>query len=401
MSGRTDRNLRRHRGGHDDGRVTFVELFFDLVFVFAITQLSHGLLGHFTALAALQTAMLLLAVWWAWIYTSWFTNWLDPERKPVRLLLIVLMLVGLVLSMSIPQAFGSRGLAFAVAYVGIQVGRTAFMLWALGDGHPRLSKTFRGILAWFVLSGVFWIAGVFVEAETRMALWAVALVIEYGGPGMGYWLPGRGRAHSSDWDVEGAHMAERCGLFIIIALGESILVTGATFAGQSWNWASAGAFAAAFVGTAAMWWIYFEAGHRRGSELIAHSTDPGRLARLAYTYIHLPVVAGVVLTAVADEFILAHPTGHTAPETLIAAIGGPALYLIGNIAFKKTIFGRQPLSHLIGLGLLVLLIPAGFVVTPLLLGAGVAAALVIVAVWEMVALGRGPSRGSIEIGNNT
>src|SRR5687767_1227702 len=111
--------LLRERHPQSHSRVTFVELFFDLVFVFAITQLSHALIEHFTPLGALQTGVLFLAVWWAWIYTSWITNWLDPERIPVRLMLLVLMLAGLVLSMSLPQAFETKGLAFAGAYVFI------------------------------------------------------------------------------------------------------------------------------------------------------------------------------------------------------------------------------------------------------------------------------------------
>ena len=115
--------LLRERGGAGGNKVTFVELFFDLVFVFAVTQLSHSLLEHFTAIGAVQTALMLMAVWWVWIYTSWATNWLDPEKTAVRLMLFALMLVGLVLSTSIPLAFEAKGLAFAGAYVFMQVGR--------------------------------------------------------------------------------------------------------------------------------------------------------------------------------------------------------------------------------------------------------------------------------------
>ena len=116
------------RDGAERSRVTMVELFFDLVFVFAITQLSHWLLAHPDAQGALRTGLLLAAVWWVWIYTSWCTNWLDPERAPVRVALFALMLAGLVMSASIPQAFGERGLAFAAAYVAMQLGRTLFFL---------------------------------------------------------------------------------------------------------------------------------------------------------------------------------------------------------------------------------------------------------------------------------
>src|SRR5215218_9758016 len=129
MTSDNDRGtLYRATAPHQHSRVTYAELFFDLVFVFAVTQISHRLLGHFTALAVVQTTLLFLAVWWVWVYTSWITNWLDPERTPVRVLLFLLMLGGLVLSTSIPQAFASRGLWFASAYAAMQVGKTVF-LW--------------------------------------------------------------------------------------------------------------------------------------------------------------------------------------------------------------------------------------------------------------------------------
>ncbi len=147
----------RVEGGHH--RVTYVELFFDLVFVFAITQISHTLLEHFTPLGVLQVSILFLAVWWVWIFTSWITNWLDPERTPVRVLLFVLMLAGLVLSTSIPKAFEERGLAFGIAFAAMQVGRTAFMFYAVPAEQPALRMNFVRILIWLAVSGMFWIAG--------------------------------------------------------------------------------------------------------------------------------------------------------------------------------------------------------------------------------------------------
>ena len=217
----------RGRGGHEHGKVSFVELFFDLVFVFAVTQLSHSLIEHFTLLGAVQTLLLILAVWWVWIFTSWVTNWLNPERLPVRLALLVLMLLGLILSSSLPKAFESRGLAFAGAYVAMQVGRTLFFIWAVRS-HPVMVRAFQRILVWLAGAAVFWLAGAFGHGTARLMLWAIALAMEYVSPSLGFFVPGLGRSRTKDWDVEGGHMAERCALFIIIALGESILVTGAT-----------------------------------------------------------------------------------------------------------------------------------------------------------------------------
>jgi low temperature requirement protein LtrA len=376
------RNLLRRRTEHGHARVTSVELFFDLVFVFAITQLSHFLLEHFTPLGAVHTALLLMAVWWVWVYTTWITNWLDPQQLPVRVALLAIMLVGLVMSASIPEAFDGRGLAFAAAYAGIQVGRTAFMLWALGSSDGVLTRNFQRILVWFGLSGVLWIAGGLAQGGLRLGLWASAIVLDYLGPFAGFWLPILGRSRPGEWTIEGAHLAERCGLFIIIALGESILVTGATFSGLQWSGASRAAFGAAFVGSVAMWWIYFVASAEAASARISASRDPGRLGRSAYTYVHLLLVAGIIVAAVGDETVLAHPLQHTELETGLSVLGGPALFLIGNASFQWAISRTLAVSHGAGLVALALLVPLSPAVPPLALLAAAAGVLAGVAAWE-------------------
>lgn len=381
IGGRATKLLRgKPENGHH--RVTFVELFFDLVFVFAITQLSHTLLEHLSLLGALQTALLLLAVWWVWIYTSWVTNWLDPETTPVRLMLFALMLVGLVLSTSLPKAFGTQGSVFAGAYVAMQLGRSLFMLWALAGRSPSIFLTFQRISFWFVLSALFWLAGACVDPGQRLILWTLALLIEYASPALGYWTPGLGRATTADWDVEGGHLAERCGLFVIIALGESIVVTGAKFADLAWTGTTLAAFLVAFVGTVAMWWIYFNIGAERASARIMASSDPGRLARLAYTYLHIVPIAGIILGAVADDLLLSHPLDPTGPAGIAVILGGPALYLLGNLLFKRATASRLALSHLVGLALLAALSLVAAALPPLLLGAASTSVLVVVAAWE-------------------
>ena len=377
----------RARTGHDHHRVTFVELFFDLVFVFAITQLSHGLLAHLTPLGVLQTAILMLAVWWVWIDNVWITNWLDPERAPVRLLLFVLMMLGLVVSASIPKAFEERALAFALAYGAMEIIPKLFMLWALKRHDAGNYRNFLRITVWRSLGAACWIAGGFVEGEARLFVWVLALAIDTGSPIIGFWTPGLGRSTTADWTVEGAHMAERCGLFVIIALGESILITGATFAGLAWTPATLAAFANCFIGSVAMWVVYFNIGAERSSRAVAASDDPGRLARSGYTYMHIPIVAGIIVAAVADELTLHHPGGHTDIKTAAAILGGPALYLLGNSLFKWLTAPYAPLSHTVGLGLLAALILAVPVVPPLGLSAATTAVLILVAVWEWISLG--------------
>ncbi|WP_368904515.1 low temperature requirement protein A [Taklimakanibacter lacteus] len=374
-------HLLRARKGHEHARVTFVELFFDLVFVFAITQLSHALLAHFTPMGAVETLLLMMAVWWVWIYTSWVTNWLDPERLPVRLMLFAIMLLGLIMSSAIPKAFAELGLVFALMHVAMQVGRTLFTLWGI-RGHASLTLNFLRILAWLCVSGVFWIAGGFAEGELRLILWLLALVIEYAGPSTGFWTPGLGRSVTTDWNVEGGHLAERCGLFVIIALGESVLVTGATFADLAWDWPVVLAFLSAFVASVAMWWIYFNTGAERGTVTMTSSGDPGRLARIAYTYIHLFIIAGIIVTAVGDEFALAHPEGHADLKMAAALVGGPALYLIGTLLFRRAITGRLPKVQLLAVVALVALFALSGVFSPVLLSLATTAVLCIVAAAE-------------------
>src|ERR1700742_2858084 len=165
----------RKREGHAHHRVTYVELFFDLVFVFAVTQLSHGLLEHLTPLGVLQTAILMLALWWAWIDNAWVTNWLDPERAPVRLMLFVLMGLGLVVSASIPKAFEERALAFALAYGALEIIPKLVMLWALKRHDAGNFRNFVRIAIWRGAGAACWIAGGFAPPEWRLALWALAL----------------------------------------------------------------------------------------------------------------------------------------------------------------------------------------------------------------------------------
>ena len=171
-----------------------VELFFDLIFVFAITQLSHHLMEHFTPAGALETGFLALAVWWVWIYTTWAMNWLDPRRIPVRLCLFGLMLAGVVLSASIPEALGARGLAFGVAYAAMQVGRGAFTAWAMRAGSVAERRNFQRIALWLAVSGCLWVAGGLADAHQRILWWAGALGLEILGPWVGFRVPLMGRS---------------------------------------------------------------------------------------------------------------------------------------------------------------------------------------------------------------
>jgi low temperature requirement protein LtrA len=381
--------LFRPRIANQHSRVTYAELFFDLVFAFAVTQISHTLLGHFTPVGVLQTTMLFLGVWWLWVYTAWVTNWLDPERTSVRLLLFALMLGGLVLTTSIPRAFEARGLWFALAYSAMQVGRSAFLLASTVSGQTSARMNAVRILTWLSTSALFWIAGGLEEGQLRLALWAIALGIEYLSPLTRFWIPKYGASSIADWVVEGGHMAERCAGFIIIALGESIVVTGATFADLEWSTENVIAFVSALLGSIAMWWIYFHKGAEAGSEEISRSSEPGRLARLAYTYLHMPIVAGIIVSAVADDLVLTHPDGHSDARIVFCTIGGPLLFLIGTILFKHTFRGFLQLSH--GAGIVALAVLAWFAsaLSPLVLSIVTSTIMIVVAIWESLSLTSG------------
>src|SRR5215204_965711 len=194
-------SLLRARGGGAE-RVTPLELFFDLVYVFAVTQLSHRLLEDLGVRGALETLLLLVVVWSAWVGTAWITNWFDPDRLPVRLMLVAVMLASLFMSVAIPDAFGERGLMFAAAYVTIQVGRTVFAVTALNKSLGRsdpLSRNFQRIFFWLLVSGVLWIIGGLLEGEARYVLWALALAVEYISPVVGFYTPGLGQSTTETW----------------------------------------------------------------------------------------------------------------------------------------------------------------------------------------------------------
>jgi low temperature requirement protein LtrA len=354
-------SLRRDRGA-ESSRVTNIELFFDLVYVFAVTQLSHFLLRHLTVTGALQVALLLVMVWLLWAYTTWVTNWLDPERIPVRLLLLALMLVSLVMSAGLPEAFGDGGLLVGGAYAVMQVGRSAFAVWALPG--TALRRNFQRILAWCVLSGALALAGGLTGGSAREGLWLAAVGVDLAGGMAGFWTPGLGRSRTEEWDIEGGHFAERCQAFILIALGESLVVIGATLAGllagplagpHARPWADIIAFGLAFIGSAGLWWLYFDRSAAASARAIARSSDPGALGRSAYHLIHPVMVAGIIVVAAADDIVLSHPGERAGVASALLILGGTGLYLAGHAAFKAVVWRVLPVSRLAGVTVLALL----------------------------------------------
>lgn len=374
------RSILRQRDGHH-ARVTYEELFFDLVYVFAVTQISHELLHNLTLVGVVETLILWFAVWLGWQYTCWVTNWFDPETPRVRGLIFVTMLLALIMASSIPQAYGTRGLVFAVAFAAMQIGRTAFILWMLPRGHA-LANNYARMLAWLVISGVFWIAGGLAEHELRIGLWIVAVLCEYLSPMFGFALPGLGRSRTRDWTIEGGHLAERCQLFVIVALGETLLASGATFAEAEWSTPIVSALLATFLGTLAMWWLYFGTTSKDASEKIVQSDDPGRIGAY-FHYVHAILVAGIIGSAVANDLVLAHPHQGFSPASVSVLIGGPAVYLLGSAIYKKMVYGRLAASHIVGALALVALIPISLEVDLLTMGWLTTVVLLAVSWWDL------------------
>jgi low temperature requirement protein LtrA len=318
---------------HEERRVTSAELFFDLVFVFVVTQLSGLLVHHLTWSGAAETMFLLLAAWWAWAYTAWATNWFDASTLVVRAILLVAMVAGLLGAVSIPEAFGDRAPLLVAGYVGIQTFRNAFVVIAIDPGDP-LHRPLQRILGWTCAVAPLWVAGILVDGDARVAVWAIALALDYAGPFAGHWVPGLGRSRPSDWQLEPAHFVERLELFLIIALGESIVASGRTAADLEPTVARLAALLVSTLMTAAFWWLYFDVhAGRTLDRLRAAADERGRLGRdLSYLYVVL--VAGIIVAAVGSELVIAHPGERLHGAELVAVAAGPALYLLGSVALK-------------------------------------------------------------------
>jgi low temperature requirement protein LtrA len=375
------------RADPDPHRPAAIELFFDLVFVFAFVQLSHLLLEQLDVQGVLETALLLVAVWWAWLTTTWLTSWFDPRRLLIGLLLIGTMLTSLVMSMAIPEAFGDRALTFALAYVVIQLGRSVILIFALGRGH-MLRVTFRRVLVWAAIGAVFWIAGALVGGRAQLVLWLLAVLADNLPPFVGFWFPGLGRSSSREWAIEGAHFAERCQLLIIVALGESILVIGTASIDADASFATGLAFILAFLTSVGLWWLYFANVADAGAMALAASDDPGRFA-LRFDHHHLIMVAGIIATAVGDELVISHPGAPATWPEALTLVGGPMIYLVGNGLLVRALVGRVPkfrVAALVALGALILLTPLGL--PSLLLSAATTAVLIGTAAGESVVVMR-------------
>jgi low temperature requirement protein LtrA len=322
-SGRSGRLTPAMREGE---RVSPLELFFDLVFVLAITQCT-ALMAADPTWKGLGRGLLVLALlWWAWVGYAWLTSVVDPEDGGVRAVIFGAMVALLLVSICVPEAFGDLALEFALAYGAVRAGQIGMFSLASRD-DPRLRKSVLGLAAGTGLGIALLIAGALLDGWMRAVVWSLALVLDIGGP----YLFG-----SEGWRLQPGHFAERHGLIIIIALGESIVAIGvAAEVGLTWGIAAAAALG--IVLTAGMWWIYFDVvaqvAARRLIEAPAGRVQ-NEMARDSYSYLHFVMVAGIVLVALGLKKTLGHVDDPLEAVPAFALLGGVALYLLGHVAFR-------------------------------------------------------------------
>jgi low temperature requirement protein LtrA len=343
------------RRPEDPGRATFLELFFDLVFVFAIFRLSQKLLQHLTWSGAFQTLVLLLALVWLWGNTTGVADRFDPAQPPIQALVIGCMFGSFALALAAPEAFGLHGLVFAVAYVASQLGRSVILV-VITRGDERQRPELRQLL-WFGVSALPWLAGAIAHGWARAVLWAVAITVDSAALGLGLPVPGMGRMRPAELQVSGEFLAERHRQFFIIALGELILVSGLAFDSGGFGAERSAAVVVTFTTTVLLWRIYiYRAGEVLGA---AFGLATHQLRVMAATvYSHVLMVAGVVAISVGDELVIRNPSGHTKWAWIAVMLGGPALFLAARTIFGYAVFARVSRSRVIGVLVLAAISPA-------------------------------------------
>ncbi len=372
--------LSRQTGTERD--VSPLELFFDLVYVFAIGQLSHHLVAHLDLRTAAETLVLALAVFYAWYMVAWGANWLDPNPLPVRMALLGLMFASLLMSVAVDDAFDDRAWLFVTGYLVLQVGRCAFLIVAL-RGRPQ-GEHFVNDLVWELLAGVLWVGGAIATGNARLLAWGWAVALAYAGGWAQHWLPGRGRRVDLEHtEIAAAHLVERFRLFFIIVLGETVLTTGSAFVGEPFDLERLLALAIGFAGTVALWWCYFQRAEALGAQAAETAEDAGSVA-LWGTWTLTLIVLGLIGIAVADEMAIAHPGDEATLGFTVLAFGGPALFLLSQLLFQYAVLRLVPRSRVLGIVALAILAVATGQLTLIVGIAASSAVLIAVAITDTV-----------------
>ena len=327
-------------GDLPERRVTPLELFFDLVFVFALTQVTGFLADHLTWVGMIQGAALLVVLWWAWAGYVWLTNAVPAEEViPARLVILTAMAAMLVASLAVPAAFGTYGVLFGLSYFVVRLLQVLLYALATG-GTPETRRAILRLSTGFLLAPALLVVAGFLDGFAQGLLWVFALAIDYGVAFVG---------GVSGFRVHAGHFVERHGLVVIIALGESIVAVGVGVSGLA---IGAGVIVAVVLGVAlaaGLWWAYFDlvmlAAERRLTR--AKGEERARLARDSYSYLHLPMVAGIIFVALGVKQTLAHVGDPLGIIPAAALCGGVALYLLGHNAFRLRDVGSASVPRLV------------------------------------------------------
>ncbi|MFF0658019.1 low temperature requirement protein A [Micromonospora tulbaghiae] len=392
--------LRSSGGGPD--RATFLELFFDLVYVFALTRISArafedlvlegGQTGWSAVTGGGKTLLLLLALWGVWQGTAWTTSRYDPHHLWLQVIVITALISAMVMGVAIPRAFSHSGLLFATAYVVAQVTRPAILVLVLHKQQYRRLKL--RMLITFCATGVLWLTGALLPVNARVVLWSTALLLEYLAARFGWPVPGLGRSTVSRWDIQGEHLAERYQQIFLVALGETILLAGLSFTRSPTSPGMVTAFAVALATSVLLWRIYVQRAGQILGEAVTRAAHPATIGRSAADT-HLVMVIGVVATAIGYELVIEHPAGHNELPWLAVILGGPALFLAGRARFEYEVFGRVSPSRLVGIAALLLPVPLLVRLAPLVAAALAAVVLTAVAVADARrAWGRPPEQAA-------
>ncbi|MFI6231143.1 low temperature requirement protein A [Micromonospora echinospora] len=365
-------------------RASFLELFFDLVFVFAFTRISArafedlalepgGTKGWHPVTGGAKTLLLLLALWAVWQGTTWTIGRYDPYHLWLQTIVITSLVCAMVMGVAIPHAFTNHGSTFATAYVVAQVSRPLILFLALGRYHLRQLRV--RMLVVHCVAAVPWLVGSVMPTTTRVVLWTLALGIELVAARAGWPVPGLGRSRIHRWRPAGGHLAERYQQFFLIAVGETILFSGLAYSARTFTPARTAAFALALTTSVLLWRIYFHRAGRILAEAVAVASRPAAIARSAADT-HLVMVTGVVATAIGYELAIEHPLEHPEAAWIAMILGGPLLFLAGRARFEYEVFGRVSRSRWIAMA--ALLAPGWMLLhNPLLFSAGTAAAVLL------------------------
>ncbi|MFC3502627.1 low temperature requirement protein A [Micromonospora krabiensis] len=343
------------------GRATFLELFFDLAFVVALTRLSQRFAdlrddtGWVLVEGFGRTLLLFLGLWLIWSHTTWITSRYEPERAVIQAVVVGTMFAGLIMAVTLPRAMEERALPFAVAYLTVIVVRPLVIAVAL-RGHPRRLVPLR-LATWAAATAPLWLAGAWGPERLRLPLWAAALAVDYVAWALGWPVPRLGASAVNRWRIAGTHLADRYQQMFLIALGESVLVIGVIFSGTDYSTERAAAFTVSFVTSALLWRIYFYRAGLLLTEALGRAGMPGRLGT-ALERTHLLIVFSVIVTSVGYELVIDDPFGPPRPTWLLFVVGGPVLFLLARVRLEHEIFGRVSRSRMIGIVALLLLTPA-------------------------------------------